>query len=312
MQRHTGVIIITHPDFVKHDTGPGHPERPARIAAIMDMVARDLPDIPVIDAQSATDEQITRAHPPAYLMALEAQVPMRGLVALDADTTMSPGSMEAARLAAGAGIQGVDMVLDGRAGAVFCAIRPPGHHAEMLRPMGFCLLSNAYIAARHAIDAHRCRGCRRVAIVDFDVHHGNGTADLVRRHQKGDVLYASTHQFPFYPGTGNPAVEGDAGGFILDVPLPAGTGSDVFRAAYTDAILPRLRDFAPDLVILSAGFDAHKDDPLGGMRLEAGDFAWVTQEIRAICPRIVSLLEGGYDLAALADCARAHIGALAA
>lgn len=273
----------------------------------MEMLDADLPDLEIMDAHQASDEQILYAHTQEYLADIIAKAPKAGLVHLDPDTVLSAGTLEAARRAAGAACMGVDLVMDKKASAVFCAIRPPGHHAEVEKAMGFCFFSNAYIAARHAQERYRVG---KVAIVDFDVHHGNGTADMIYHHTRKDIFYASTHQFPFWPGTGDPEVDDDAGGLILDVPLPAGTGSESFRKAYSDTIIPKVKDFAPDLLILSAGFDAHKDDPLGGMNLDEEDYRWLTAALKGVCPRIVSVLEGGYDLNALANSVRVHLEAL--
>jgi acetoin utilization deacetylase AcuC-like enzyme len=303
----SNVIVITHTSCARHETGFGHPERPERLSVILEMLDADLPDIEVLESGAVTDTQILKAHSREYLDSLIAQTPKSGLVHIDPDTVLSPGSLDAARHAAGAAVMGVDQVMTGNADAAFCAIRPPGHHAEAERAMGFCLFNNAYIAARHAQDKH---GVGKVAIVDFDVHHGNGTADMIYQHRRPDIFYASTHQFPLFPGTGDPTVDDDAGGLILDVPLPAGTHSEGFRTAYTDKILPALKAFGPDLLILSAGFDAHKDDPVGGMTLDEEDFRWVTAALKAVNPRIVSVLEGGYDLNALANSVRAHLEAL--
>jgi len=305
---HSKVIVITHPSAVKHDTGYGHPERPERIEVIKEMLDADLPDLDLIQAVEATDIQILRAHEREYLDELIERAPKEGLVHLDPDTILSPYTLEAARYAAGGACLAVDMIADKQADAAFVAMRPPGHHAEVAKAMGFCIFSNAYIAARHGQEKHKMG---RVAIVDFDVHHGNGTADMIYNHARTDIMYASTHQFPFWPGTGDPAVDDNAGGMILDVPLPAGSGSSVFRSAYTDTVFPALKTFKPDLLILSAGFDAHKDDPVGGMTLDEEDFRWVTAGLKAICPKIVSVLEGGYDLNALANSVRAHLEALA-
>ena len=302
------VIVVTHPSCVAHDTGFGHPERPERLTVIMEMLDADLPDIEIVEGPAASDTQLMYAHPRDYIDDLMGKAPKDdGLVHIDPDTVLSAGSLEAARHAAGCACLGTELVMTGKAGAVFCAIRPPGHHAELDKAMGFCLFNNAYIAARHAQEKH---GAKRVAIVDFDVHHGNGTADMIYQHKRDDIFYTSSHQFPLFPGTGDPQVDDDAGGLILDVPLPAGTGSEAFRAAWTDDILPRLKEFTPDLIIISAGFDAHKDDPVGGMHLDEGDFEWVTAQIKAVQPRIVSVLEGGYDLNALANSVRAHLVAL--
>ena len=307
LSKHSDIIVITHDSCVKHETGFGHPERPERLTAILDMLKADLPDIPVLQSPAASDQQILAAHSRLYLDEVKAASPRAGLVHLDPDTAISPGSLLAAYHGAGAAIMAVDKVMGDEASAAFCAIRPPGHHAETDAAMGFCIFGNAYIAARHAQDRH---GVRNVAIVDFDVHHGNGTADMIYQHARPDIFYASTHQFPLYPGTGDPRVEDDAGGLIVNVPLPAGTGSDDFRAAYTDIIFPAVKAFKPELLIISAGFDAHRDDPIGGMRLSEADFGWVTAGLKALAPKVISVLEGGYDLPALAGSVRAHLEAL--
>ena len=302
-------VVITHPDCIKHVTGFGHPERHERLEVIMEMLDADLPDIDIVDAPLGTDTQILYAHPQSYIDRIATAIPAEGLVALDDDTKICRDSLVAARYAVGAACLAADMVCDGRTQTAFCAIRPPGHHAEVETPMGFCIFANAYIAARHAQIKH---GIGKVAIVDFDVHHGNGTAAMIYEYKRPDIFFTSSHQFPFWPGSGDPLVDDDMGGLILDVPLPAGTGSTDFRRAYSEKILPRVKAFAPELIVISAGFDAHKDDPLAGLHLDEEDFRWVTEEIKAICPKIVSVLEGGYDLNALANSVRAHLEALKA
>jgi acetoin utilization deacetylase AcuC-like enzyme len=260
-------------------------------------------------APLATEEQLCLAHPPEYVRAILAVSPEPGQrVALDADTIMSTGSREAALRAAGGAVMAVDAVMEGWAKQVFVATRPPGHHAERDRPMGFCLFANAAIAARHA----QARwGLSRVAVVDFDVHHGNGTQDIFQADPT--LFYASSHQFPCYPGTGSAEERGV--GNIVNAPLPPGSGTAAFREAWEVLILPALEAFRPELLVISAGFDAHKADPLAQLRLEAADFAWLTGKLleaaRAHCQgRVVSLLEGGYDLDALAESAAAHVRAL--
>jgi len=302
-------IIITHPTCVKHETGYGHPERPERLIAIMDMIRHDMPHLQVVQAPLANDGQLALAHPQSYIDHIISSIPQGGTIHLDGDTVINHFSLEAARYAAGAACHAVDLVMGGKCQSAFAATRPPGHHAVVDKAMGFCLFANAYIAARYAQEKYKTGN---VAIVDFDVHHGNGTAALVYHNMRPDILYVSTHQHPLYPGTGDPAVDGDAGGLILDIPLPAGTSSAVFRAAYTDVVIPALKNFKPDLLILSAGFDAHHDDPVGGMALDEEDFAWVTRELAATCPRVVSVLEGGYDITALVNSVRAHLEALGA
>ncbi len=303
-------LLITHAACAGHDMGEGHPERPARLRAIdqaledekFQLLARD-------SAPRASIEALTRVHPRSYVEAIEKASPTRGHVKLDQDTSMSPGSLEAAMRAAGGAAFAVDEVLSGRVVNAFVATRPPGHHAEKATPMGFCLFNNAAVAARHAQAAH---GAERIAIVDFDVHHGNGTQYIFWRDPS--VLYASTHQMPLYPGTGARSERGEYDQ-IVNAPLSAGDGGDVFREAFEVAILPRVEAFSPDLVIISAGFDAHHRDPLGNLKLREEDFAWATRQIMAIAARrshrrVVSLLEGGYDLEGLGRSVAAHVDAL--
>jgi acetoin utilization deacetylase AcuC-like enzyme len=303
-------LLFTHPDCLAHDPGAGHPERPARLAAVL--AALDRPEFGALDrreAPLATVAQIARVHDEDYVTALLAAAPAKGQVRLDPDTAMSPGSDRAALRAAGAVVAAVDAVATGAALTAFCAVRPPGHHAEPERAMGFCLFNSVAVGAAHAQAAH---GIGRVAIVDFDVHHGNGTETMTA--SRPDWLYASTHQFPFYPGTGAARDRGPHGN-IVNAPLSTGDGSVEFRAAFTDRVLPALDRFEPELLLVSAGFDAHRRDPLAGMELDAEDFAWVTEALaeiarRCAAGRIVSTLEGGYDLTALAASAAAHVGAL--
>ena len=304
------VALITHPACLEHDTGPWHPERPDRLRRVLQALEHPRFSALLRDlAPLATEEQLLRVHPPEYVQAILAVHPEPGQrVALDADTIMSTGSREAALRAAGGAVMAVDAVMEGWAKQVFVAARPPGHHAERDRPMGFCLFANAAIAARHA----QARwGLSRVAVVDFDVHHGNGTQDIFQ----GDptLFYASSHQYPCYPGTGSAEERGV--GNIVNAPLPPGSGTAAFREAWEVLILPALEAFRPELLVISAGFDAHKADPLAQLRLEAADFAWLTGKLlevaRAHCQgRVVSLLEGGYDLDALAESAAAHVRAL--
>lgn len=300
---------FTHPACLRHEMGPGHPERPARLIAIADAFAaagladRLLPR----EAPAADDASLKRVHDAAYLAAIAAMAPAAGLVALDADTAINPHSLTAARHAAGAVVAAVDGVLAGEFANAFCAVRPPGHHACRDRAMGFCLFNNVAVAAAHALTVH---GLGRVAIVDFDVHHGNGTEDIF--HDEPRVLLASSFQHPFYPFSG--ADSGNA--HIVPMPLPAGTDGRGFRQAWETVGLPALADFAPELILISAGFDAHRDDPLAGLLLTEEDFAWLTREVLAIAQtccggRVVSTLEGGYDLAALGRSAVAHVQELA-
>ena len=304
------VALITHPDCLEHDTGMWHPECPDRLRHVLTALEAE-EFLPLLReaAPEASEEQLARVHPLDYVQAILAIHPEPGeQVALDADTVMGTGSAVAARRAAGGGVLGVDAVMEGWARAAFVAVRPPGHHAERSRPMGFCLFANAAVAARHA----QARwGLHRVAVVDFDVHHGNGTQDIFAADPS--LFYGSSHQFPCYPGTG--AAEEHGVGNVVNAPLPPGSGSAAFRAAWDGTILPALDAFAPELVIVSAGFDAHKADPLAQLRLETADFAWITQRLLTVAAthckgRLVSLLEGGYDLAALAASSAAHVRTL--
>ncbi|MEM7696522.1 MAG: histone deacetylase family protein [Pseudomonadota bacterium] len=302
-------LFYTDPIFPRHAVPDGHPERPARMAAIRTALeAPQFAALPRRTADPAPYEAIARAHPSAHLDKLDALRPAEGLIALDPDTVMSPDTWTAARVASGCAMAAVDAVLDGEDDSAFIAARPPGHHAERTRAMGFCLINHIAIAARHAQAAH---GVERVAIVDFDVHHGNGTQDIFE--DDPTVLYASTHQSPLFPGTGAASERGV--GNIFNVPLGAGTDGAAFRPIFESAIVAPLDRFAPDLLLLSAGFDAHKDDPLGGFALVEDDFVWITRQMMAIAQKhcggkVVSLLEGGYDLPALGQSTAAHISTL--
>ncbi len=305
------VLLLTHPAGLEHDTGPGHPERIARLRAVTEALAA--PEFDALireEAPAATRDQLGRVHPAAYIDRVLGTKPAPGQrVRLDPDTVMSAGSAEAALRGAGGAIAGVDAVQSGRVRAAFVATRPPGHHAEPDRPMGFCLFSNAAIAAHHARAAW---GRQRVAVLDFDVHHGNGTQAVA--WDDADFFFGSSHQYPFYPGTGALAETGVAGQ-IVNAPLAAYSGRAAFEAAWTGRILPALDAFAPDCIIVSAGFDAHRDDPLAQLELDVADFAWITGAIMAAANRhtqgrIVSLLEGGYDLDALAASTAAHVHTL--
>jgi acetoin utilization deacetylase AcuC-like enzyme len=303
------VLYLTHRDCALHEMGEDHPECPDRLRAVWQALDRqEFTALIRGEAEEATMEQLARVHPEAYLRALLAVRPEPGdYVALDADTVMNHATARAALLGAGAAVQAADAVCTGQVRRAFCATRPPGHHAERARPMGFCLFANAVIAARHAQAVH---GIERVAICDFDVHHGNGTEDVVR--DDPSILFCSSHQMPLYPGTGAAAETGV--GNIHNAPLPPGAGSEAFRTAWTP-MLATMRDFAPGLVVVSAGFDAHARDPLAQLRLTEADFAWITEELCALADdccggRLVSLLEGGYDLAALASSAAAHVRVL--
>ncbi len=303
--------LFTHPACLEHDTGPGHPERRQRLEAVLLALAE--PEFAALDrreAPRAEIDQIARVHDRAYVEGLLARVPQRGWAAVDGDTTMSSGSGEAALRAAGAMIAAVDLVMAGGAANAFCAVRPPGHHAESDMAMGFCLFNNVAIGAGHAGAVH---GVQRIAIVDFDVHHGNGTQHIFEH--EAQVFYASTHQMPLYPGTGARSEHGV--GNVCNAPLQAYSGGEAFRDAYEDIVLPAIDRFAPELLLISAGFDAHRADPLASLELEAEDFGWVTERLAQLAAthcrgRLVSTLEGGYDLGALAESAAAHVAALMA
>ena len=305
------VALITHPACLQHDTGEYHPECPDRLRYVLRALeTQQFAPLLRESAPQATGEQLARVHPERHIeQILTIRPTPPHLVQIDPDTVMSAGSAEAALRAAGGAVLAVDSVMEGWARAAFAAIRPPGHHAEPARAMGFCFFNNASVAAMQA----RVRwGLSRVAVLDFDVHHGNGTQAFFQRD--GGLFYGSTHQYPCYPGTGLPSERGVAGN-IVNVGLPAGTGSAGFRAAWADTIIPALRTFAPELVIISAGFDAHKADPLAELRLETADFSWITEELMAVADetakgRVASMLEGGYDLDALAACASAHVATL--
>jgi acetoin utilization deacetylase AcuC-like enzyme len=299
--------VYTHLDMLGHAPGAGHPERPQRLAAVLDALDDSDLDLDRQDAPRATRTALERVHPGAYLDRLAAASPSSGLAALDADTTLSPGSLDAALRAAGAVVQAVEDVAAGRGARAFCAVRPPGHHAEPGTAMGFCLLSSVAVAARAA----QAAGLARVAVIDFDVHHGNGTQAVVERYPS--LFFASVHQSPLYPGTG--AAEETGVGNVANAPVAPGVSPTVWRQAFA-RLMPAVDAFGPDLILVSAGFDAHRRDPLAHQELEAEDFAWATSAIlevaRARCGgRVVSSLEGGYDLEALGRSAGAHVRALA-
>ena len=301
--------IYTHPSFLRHDTGPGHPERIDRLKVLLDLFKeKPFSALPVAQAREAEIAWIARAHDKGYIEKIMDAVPDQGHAAADADTILSPGTGEAALHAAGAVCQAVDDVLDGKTTRAFCAVRPPGHHAFPAHPEGFCLFNNVFIGALHA----QARGTKRVAILDFDVHHGNGSDAMARAHD--GVFFASTHQWPLYPGTGLP--EDDIAGRVVNRTLAAGDGSAQFRAVWKNEILPALDEFRPELVMISAGLDAHRDDPLAQINLVEDDYAWITEEFAAIAQKhaggkIVSVLEGGYNLEALKASVAAHLTVLA-
>jgi acetoin utilization deacetylase AcuC-like enzyme len=303
-------LLITHPACLDHLTPAGHPERPDRLRAIERALEHErFPMLARAEAPAAALETIALCHPMEYVTAVRDATPKQGLIALDADTSMSPGSFEAALRAAGGAVHAVDEVMSGRIANAFVATRPPGHHTETARPMGFCLFNNAAIAARHAQSKH---GIARAAVVDFDVHHGNGSQDIFWSDRT--VMYASTHQMPLYPGTGA-ASERGAHNTVVNAPLRPGDGGSQFRSAFENVILPRLREFKPELIVISAGFDAHARDPLANLNLLEADFDWATRRLIEVAQasaggRVVSVLEGGYDLTALAESAAAHVAAL--
>ncbi len=304
-------LLYTHESSLGHHTPPGHPERPDRIRAIEDVLRNgDFSALKRETAERVDPEAVKRVHPAAYFDAIHGAVPPEGrLSRIDADTSLSHGSWEPILRAAGGATHAVDQVMGGHAQNAFVAMRPPGHHAETATAMGFCFFNNAAIAVRHAQAKH---GAERVAIVDFDVHHGNGSQEIF--WSDASVMYCSTHEMPLYPGTG---ARGERGAHdnIVNAPLSAGNGGREFREAFELAISPRLDTFQPDLIVISAGFDAHMRDPLANLNLLEADYAWVTKKLMGLADkhakgRIVSMLEGGYDLEGLAKSVAAHVGAL--
>ena len=301
--------LYSHPIYLEHLTPPGHPERPDRLRAITRILEDEAFERLVrVEAPEGDPETILYAHPESFIERVRASIPETGIAGIDADTSVSPQSWKATLTAIGAANAAVDDVFSGEADNVFIASRPPGHHAEKTTAMGFCLFNHAAIAARHAQRKH---GAERVAIVDWDVHHGNGTQDIF--WDDASVLYCSTHQMPLYPGTG--AKDETGVGNIVNSPLAPGSGSDLFRDAFLSRILPAIDNFSPDLIIISAGFDAHHRDPLAEINLTEDDFDWATGQLmqsasRHSGNRLVSLLEGGYDLQGLAFSVAAHVGRL--
>lgn len=299
-------ILYSHPVCLEHVNPPGHPERPERLSAIEQ--ALEKPQFDALDrkqAQEADPELYKLAHPEAYVKRMRKLVPNDGLTRIDDSTSICPKSFDAIARAVGAATSAVDAVFSNEADNVFAAVRPPGHHAEKANAMGFCIVNSAAIAARYAQQNH---GAERITIVDFDVHHGNGTQDIF--YEDKSVLFASSHQMPLYPGTG--AVNETGIGNIFNAPLSAGDGGEIFKVAWREKLLPAIDNFAPDLIIVSAGFDAHYRDPLGGLNLQAEDFDWITGKLMDLAQkhcqnRLISLLEGGYDLEGLAESAASHV-----
>ncbi|NCQ23855.1 MAG: acetoin utilization protein [Rhodobacteraceae bacterium CG17_big_fil_post_rev_8_21_14_2_50_63_15] len=299
--------LITHPECLGHETPPGHPEQVARLEYILAALAEK--DLMRVTAPLVAEDDLLRVHPKRQIESIRAAAPATGFAQLDADTWMSPGTLAAAHRAVGGAVRAVDLVLAGEVRNAFVAVRPPGHHAERETTMGFCLFGNVAVAAKHALIHH---GIGRIAVVDFDVHHGNGTQDLLEDEPR--ALFVSSHQFPLWPGTGA-ADETGPHDTIVNLPLAPGSGGVEFRRAYEDKVFPRVRAFKPDLILVSAGFDAHRDDPLADLRLTTEDFAWVTGRLCDLADdlcggRILSCLEGGYNLDALAASVAAHVDVL--
>ncbi len=299
--------IITEATCHKHKMGDYHPEQPARLDAINNrLIASGLTSVLLhFDAPEATREQLLAVHDKDYIDKVFNSAPDQGLAWLDGDTAMNPYSLQAALYAAGAGVKGVDLVMEEKVNQVFCMVRPPGHHAERDRAMGFCIFSNVAISAYHALNHW---GLKRIAIIDFDVHHGNGTEDIISGDER--ILFCSSFQHPFYPGSGHKTDEPN----IINLPLPALTAGDVFRQAVLENWIPRIEDFAPELIIVSAGFDGHRDDDMASFNLLESDYAWITRQIMQLATnsanqRVVSCLEGGYNLHALARSVEVHLRA---
>lgn len=335
----TELNIYTNPAGFNHDTGPGHPEQIARLETVLSLFKeKPFSDLPLIECHEDDTAPLLYAHPQSYIDAIMDSGPDSGYAQIDADVIMSPGTWQAAVTAANTLCRAVDDVMAGKCARAFCAVRPPGHHAEPGRAMGFCFFGNIFIGARHAQEKY---GARRIAIVDFDVHHGNGTEDMVRRAE--GIFFISSHQMPLYPGTGDPqdnilppglspspslrggesdeAIQNPETGqnsesYILNIPLPPGTGSAAFRKIYEEKVFPALENFRPELLMISAGFDAHGDDPLAGLNLTEDDYFWVTEKLCALADKysggkVISTLEGGYNLKALKASVAAHLKAMA-
>jgi acetoin utilization deacetylase AcuC-like enzyme len=300
--------FISHPDCHDHDTGEGHPENARRLSAIEDrLLSSRISDfVRYLDAPEVTREQLLRAHDGEYLAMIDAVMPRQGYARLDPDTVISPGTLQAARRAAGSVVLAVDQIMAGEIKNAFCCVRPPGHHAERSRALGFCIYNNIAVGVKHALEAH---GLKKVAVVDFDVHQGNGTEDILIGDDR--VLYCSTFQHPFFPYTRLP----ENSERVISVPLDASAKSTEFRAAVTEHWLPALRRFRPEMIFVSAGFDAHRDDDMSYVSLTDADFQWIIEEIVKIAEssasgRIVSVLEGGYEIHSLARCAETHMRVL--
>jgi len=301
--------LFTHPNCLDHSNGAGHPERPERLAAILKEFER--PEYAALlrcEAPEASVDQIARVHDRSYIESIFARVPSEGVVEIEGETGLAPGSGRAALRAAGALVAAVDMVLAKKADNVFCAVRPPGHHAGRDYPEGFCIFNNIAIGAEHAFQAH---GINRIAILDFDVHHGNGTQAWAENQPK--VLFCSSHQYPFWPGSGSADERGPLGN-VINIPLAFGTDGEMYREILLARVFPAFNDFKPELFMISAGFDAHRDDPLAGLRFVEEDYAWLTSEVCRMARKynagVVSTLEGGYNVSALARSAGAHVRAL--
>lgn len=308
------VGIVTHPAYLEHEMGPRHPESPERLRAIIAHLEATgtMSKLTRIEPRNAEQEWITRIHDPAYVRRLETRAPRTGYASFDPDTAMSPGSLPAARLAAGGALAAVDAIMDRRVDQVFCAVRPPGHHAEADRAMGFCFLNNVAIAARYLQERH---GLKRVLIVDWDVHHGNGTQHAFEHDPS--VLFFSTHQYPYYPGTGSNGERGtgEGAGATINVPMGGGQGTDEYREIFHNVLVPAATAFQPEFVLISAGFDAHRDDPLASMAITDEGYGELTRIVASIARthchgRIAACLEGGYDLRALAASVEHHLWAL--
>jgi acetoin utilization deacetylase AcuC-like enzyme len=308
--------LVYHPDFLEHDMGSGHPESPQRLRSIMARLEKTglLGRLATIEPEPVSDRWILEIHTANYLQQLKAHAPRSGYVSLDADTSMSAGSLRAAYLAAGGAVKAVDAIMAGDVEHAFCAVRPPGHHAEAARAMGFCLFNNVAIATRYI---QRHYDVKRVLIVDWDVHHGNGTQHVF--YDDGSVLFFSTHQYPYYPGTGRAAEigEGDGRGLTINVPMPVGQGDKEYQEVFENVLVPAADKFCPEFIIISAGFDAHIEDPLAGMALTEGGYTQLTNIVAGVARkychgRILSCLEGGYNLTALAASVEQHLLSLLA